>query len=232
MLPKVSSEEEAPSEPIRIVIAEDQTLLREATRRVLDAEPDLDVVGEARDGEEAVSLTERMKPDIAIVDMAMPKLNGVEVTRLIKEARAATAVLILSAYDDDAYVFASLEAGAAGYLLKDIRSRELVDAVRAVARGESVLHPTVARKVLQRFVGPERSSKKADLDELTKREVDVLRLAAQGLSNREIGLELLVSPRTVQIHLGHVFEKMGVASRTEAVVKGLRTGLLNLDDLA
>ncbi len=227
-----STDEETVSSPIRLVIAEDQTLLREATRRALDAESDMTVVGEAKDGEEAVSVTERTKPDIAIVDMAMPKLNGVEVTRLIKERVAGTAVLVLSAYDFDAYVFASLEAGAAGYLLKDIRTRELVDAVRAVARGESVLHPTVARKVLQRFVTHEGSAQKGALDELTKRETEVLRLAAQGLSNKEIGLNLHLSPRTVQIHLGHIFEKFSVASRTEAVVKGLRTGLLNIDDLA
>ena len=136
---------------IKILIADDHAVVREGTRQILEQEPDLQVVAEAGDGEEAVRLTGTFKPDVALIDIAMPRLDGIEATRQIKVSYPATAVLILSAYDDDQFVFSLLEAGAAGYLLKSIRGRELIDAVRAVYAGESVLHPSIARKVLNRF---------------------------------------------------------------------------------
>ncbi len=216
---------------IRVLLADDHVLVREGTRELLEQEEDLQVVAEAGDGEEAVRLAATERPDVALIDIAMPKLNGIEATRQIKSRSPGTAVLILSAYDDDQYVFALLEAGAAGYLLKNIRGRDLVDAVRSVYAGESVLHPVIARKVINRFSLPkDHSSEKIGAELLTERELEVLKLAAQGMSNRDIARELHLSIRTVQAHLSTIFTKMGVGSRTEAVVQALQRGWLTLED--
>lgn len=216
---------------IRVLLAEDHVLVREGTRELLEREEDIEVVGEAGDGEEAVRLAMQLRPDVAIVDIAMPRLNGIEVTKQIKEKCPATAVLILSAYDDDEYVFALLEAGAAGYLLKSVRSRELVAATRAVNSGESALHPAIARKVVDHFTrAPLRLGRESAVDQLTRRELQVLKLAAKGMTNREIAQELVLSIRTVQAHLRNIFRKMQVGSRTEAVIRGLREGWLTLED--
>jgi len=217
---------------IRVLIADDHALVREGTRRMLEQEEDMQVVGEAGDGEEAVKLACELKPDVAIVDIAMPKLDGIEATKQIKERCPSVTILILSAYDDDQFIFSLLEAGAAGYLLKSIRSRELVDAVRAVHAGESVLHPSIAKKVLNRFVstgGKPQAAKPADV--LSDREKEILRLATKGLSNADIAKELYLSIRTVQGHLGHIFNKLQVGSRTEAVVRALKEGWVTLDDI-
>jgi NarL family two-component system response regulator LiaR len=215
---------------IRVVIADDHAVVRQGTRSLLEREDDIEVVGEARDGEEAVRLIQQLKPDVAIVDVSMPKLNGVEVTKLVKPTCPSTSILILSAYDNDEYVFALLEAGAAGYLLKDVDSREVVDAVRRVRAGESVLHPIVARKVVSRLVAPGKSDVKASAD-LSDREIEVLKLAARGLSNKEIADRLVISVRTVQGHLASIFNKLGVGSRTEAVFLAVKKGWLSLEEL-
>jgi NarL family two-component system response regulator LiaR len=218
---------------IRILIADDHAVVREGTRRILEQEPDMEVVGEAGDGEEAVNLATSLKPDVAIVDVSMPKMDGIEATRRIKAACPSINVLILSAYDDDQFIFSLLEAGAAGYLLKSIRSRELLDAIRAVYSGESVLHPSIARKVLNRFVstsdGPTET--KEPWGVLSDREMEVLKLAAKGFSNQDIAEKLYLSIRTVQGHLGHIFNKLQVGSRTEAVVRALKEGWVTLDDV-
>lgn len=217
---------------IRILIAEDHAVVREGTRQILEQEADLEVVAEAADGEEAVRLAGTNKPDVAIIDIAMPKVDGIEATKKIKALYPSTAVLILSAYDDDQFVFSLVEAGAAGYLLKSVRGRQLIDAVRAVYNGESVLHPTIARKVLNRFVHiPSEHQRQKPLDILSEREIEVLRLATQGLSNQNIASELCLSLRTVQAHLGHIFNKLQVSSRTEAVVRALKEGWITLDDI-
>lgn len=217
---------------IRVMIADDHAVVREGTRRMLEQEGDIEVVGEAADGEEAIKLAEELKPDVAIVDIAMPKLDGIEATRQIKERCSSVTVLILSAYDDDQFVFSLLEAGAAGYLLKTVRSGELIDAVRAVHAGESVLHPAVAKKVLNRFVtGGEKAASTRSVEVLSDREQEIMRLATQGLSNAEIAKELCLSIRTVQGHLGHIFNKLQVSSRTEAVVRALKEGWVMLDDI-
>jgi NarL family two-component system response regulator LiaR len=213
---------------IRILLADDHALVREGTRELLEREEDFVVISEAGDGAEAVELAAAQPPDVIIMDIAMPVLNGIEATRQIKAICPSTAVLVLTAYDDDQYIFALLEAGAAGYLLKNVRADELVSAVRAVYAGESVLHPTIARKVINHYARP--SSEESDTDLLTERELEVLKLAAKGMSNREIAQELVLSVRTVQVHLTNIFGKLDVGSRTEAVMCGLRRGWIKLED--
>ena len=218
---------------IKILIADDHAFVREGTRRILEQEPDLEVVAEAGNGEEAVKLASELKPDVAIIDVAMPKLDGIEATRQIKALCPAVAVLVLSAYDDDQFVFGLLEAGAAGYLLKSVRGHEIVDAIRAVDAGESVLHPSVARKVLNRFASvSNRAQRKKPLELLTEREVEVLKLVTKGLSNKDIADGLSLSIRTVQGHLANIFNKLRVSSRTEAVVHALKEGWVTLDEMS
>lgn len=219
---------------IRVMLVDDHALVREGTRDLLEREEDLEVVAEAADGIEAVELATRHRPDVIIMDIAIPKLNGIDATRRIKALHPTTAVLVLTAYDNDQYIFALLEAGAAGYLLKDIRMHELVQAVRAVYSGESVLHPVVARKVVDHFVDSAREPAAAVRNEpagdhVTGRELEVLKLAGKGMTNREIAEALTISTRTVQVHLSNVFAKLGVGSRTEAVVCALRKGWFTLD---
>jgi DNA-binding NarL/FixJ family response regulator len=216
---------------IRVLLAEDHAIVREGTREFLDREEDLEVLGEAGDGREAVRLALALAPDVVVMDIAMPVLNGVEATKRIKKDRPGTAVLILTAYDDDQYVFALLEAGAAGYLLKTVRGAELVEAIRLVASGEAVLHPTVARKVIDRLADhPDEGGRESEKPELTEREMGVLELAARGMTNKAIARELVLSVRTVQSHLNNIFNKLVVGSRTEAVLYALRKGWFSLED--
>jgi len=217
---------------ISVVIADDHALVRDGTRRILQVENDIDVIGEAGDGEEAVTMISSLKPDVAIVDISMPKLDGIEVTKRIKESSPSTAVLILTAYDNDQFIFNLIEAGAAGYLLKSVHGQELVDAVRALHNGESVLHPLVARKVLDYFAtGAGKPNKQESAEMLTHRELEIMSLVTRGLSNKEIAEDLFLSMRTVQGHLGSIFSKLGVGSRTEAVVRVLKEGWVTLDDV-
>ncbi len=220
------------SRSIRVLIADDHALMREGTRQILEDQPDLEVAGEAQDGEEAVALALRLHPDVVLMDIAMPKLNGIEATRQIKQARPATTVLVLTAYDDDQYIYALLDAGAAGYLLKNVRGEELAKAVRAVAQGESVIDPTIASKVFKRYSKPGQAAVREGVEPLTDRESEVLAMAAKGLSNKLIARELSLSDRTVQVHLSNIFGKLNVASRTEAVITALRLGLLRLEELS
>jgi len=215
---------------IKVIIADDHELFREGTRNLIQQEPDIEVIGEASDGEEAVDLVTRLKPHVALMDIAMPKLNGIEATKQIKASQPTTAVLILTAYDNDQYILALLEAGAAGYLLKNVRGSDLVNAIRSVHVGEAVLHPSIARKVLNRF-GTQEQAPPVQPEELSEREMEILRLAATGMSNRDIAGKLFLSRRTVQAHLANIFRKMGVGSRTEAVLQGLRIGWFTLDDI-
>jgi DNA-binding NarL/FixJ family response regulator len=216
---------------IRILLADDHAFVRQGTRELLEQRADLEVIAEASDGKEAVQLAIKERPDVVIMDFAMPKLNGIEATRHIKAVAPNIAVLVLTAYDSEQYIFAFLEAGAAGYLLKDVSVDELVHAVRAVHAGESMLHPAITRKVIDRLArAEEKHSAYNGADQLTERELEVLTLAARGMSNRNISRELNISVRTVQTHLSNVFNKMGVGSRTEAVMYGLRRGLIALED--
>lgn len=214
---------------IRVLLADDHALVREGTRRLIEGESDLDVVAEAQSGEEAVEAAKRLRPDIAIMDIAMPGMGGIAATRAIKADCAETAVLVLSAYDDEPYLVALLEAGAAGFLLKNVNGRELVNAIRAVARGESVLQPSLAEKVMRRL-SSRPAVPKLPVELLSEREFDVLRLAARGLPNKEIARRMSLSIRTVHSHLANIFTKMHVGSRTEAVLLALRQGMISLQD--
>ena len=220
-------------ETINVVIADDHALVREGTKQMLEGQSGIEIVGEASDGEQAIRLVATLDPDVVLMDIAMPVLNGIEATRRIKQDSPRTSVLVLTAYDDDQYIDALLDAGAAGYLMKNVSAEELARSVRAVAEGESVLHPDVAAKVFKRLTSRARSDSEEGLvDALTERESTVLRIAAKGLSNKMIAQELSLSDRTVQVHLSNIFGKLGAASRTEAVITALRRGLLRLEDIS
>ncbi len=219
-------------EKIGILLAEDHVIVREGTRELLQREADMEVVGEASDGEEAVELTRRLKPNVVVMDIAMPKLNGIEATKQIKRTHPATVVLILTAYDNDQYIAALLDAGAAGYLLKNVRGDELIDAIRAVFAGESILQPSIARRVIEQLRPTTLQLEEAlTVSPLSERETEVLKLAAKGVSNRDISQRLYLSNRTVQSHLSNIFKKLVVASRTEAILYGLRRGWFTMEDL-
>jgi NarL family two-component system response regulator LiaR len=217
---------------INVLLDEDHVITRQGIRRLIEDEKGVTVIGEASDGEEAVQMVTDLKPDIVIMDIAMPKLNAIEATRQIKLTSPRTAVLILSAYDDDEYVFALLKVGAAGYLLKNVSGDELTRAIRAVYKGEPVLDPMVARKVMNYFKlpGKGRGLEKPS-EHLSNRETDILKLAAKGMTNKDIADKLHLSNRTVEGHLRTIFNKLGVGSRTEAVLYGLRKGWFTLEEL-
>jgi len=219
----------AKKDKLTVLIADDHPLVREALHRALDVEEDMNVVAEASDGEEAVKLASELKPNVVVMDIVMPKVNGIEATRKIKEIAPDTAILILTAYDDEEYVLGLLDAGAAGYLLKSARGRDLVGAIRAIMAGESVLHPNIIARLLKRATVTLVKKNKAQ-GLLSERESEVLRLVALGMSNKEVAEELFLSQRTVKAHLTSVFNKLNVASRSEAIVKGLQWGLVTLEN--
>ena len=217
---------------IRILLADDHVVVREGTRQLLEQEPDFEVVGGAGDGEEAVALATKLKPDVIIMDIAMPKLSGIEATKKIKSTLPSMAVLILTAYDYDEYIFALMEAGAAGYLLKSVSGDELIDAIRAVYTGEPVLHPVVIRKLMAHLRPNEaKLGEGRPLELLSEREIEILRLVAKGMGNKDIASELFISVRTVQAHLRSIFNKLCVGSRSEAIIHALKRGWFSLEDL-
>ncbi len=216
--------------PIRVVLADDHAVVRKGIREFLEEEGDIQVVAEAATGVEAVALTQQHQPDVAVLDIQMPEMTGIEATRQIKAQMPAVRILVLTAYDDDPYIFAMLQAGASGYILKNAPSEELVRAVRAVARGESALDPAVTAKVMAQLTSGKPAGAQHTPEKLTARELDVLRLAARGHTNRAIGRALGISNRTVQGHLANIFAKLGVANRTEAVLLALKQGWLTLDE--
>jgi DNA-binding NarL/FixJ family response regulator len=212
----------------RVVIADDQALVRGGFRMILDAKEDMDVVGEAEDGAEAVALVERVDPDVVLMDVRMPGVDGIEATRRIVASGHPARIIILTTYDVDDYVFAALRAGASGFMLKDVRPAELVEAIRVVARGDALLAPTVTRRLLDRFAGtlPDGGAEPSDLEELTEREVEVLRFVALALSNAEIAARLHLTEATVKTHVSSVLRKLGLRDRVQAVVFAYDVGLV------
>ena len=217
-------------EPIRIVLADDHWLMRDETRRILEQYPDLRVVGEAEDGQQALEQIEHLQPDIAILDIRMPKLSGIEVVRKMKERSPATKALILTAYDDDEYILALMEAGALGYLLKTTRANELIDAVQRVHLGEAVLHPAIAVKVARLWRRQQDATGREPSEQLSPRELEVMQLAAKGLRNKAIADKLNISGRTVEGHFNSIFAKFGVSSRIEAVLYALSRHVVTLEE--
>jgi DNA-binding NarL/FixJ family response regulator len=213
---------------VRVLIADDQALVRGGFRMILEAKEDMEVVGEAGDGAEAVELVERLQPDVALMDVRMPDVDGIEATRRIVASGSSARIVILTTYDVDEYVFAALRAGASGFLLKDVRPPELTEAIRVVARGDALLAPGVTRRLLDRFAGvlPDDSARPADLDELTEREVEVLRFVALALSNAEIASRLVLTEATVKTHVSSVLRKLGLRDRVQAVVFAYDVGLV------
>jgi DNA-binding NarL/FixJ family response regulator len=207
---------------ITVLLVEDHAVVREATAEIVDHQPDMRVVGQAGTGDEAITLTRETLPHVIVMDIAMPKLNGLDATRQIVADHPDCRVLVLTAHEGEQYIIQLLEAGAMGYLPKTASLDELLEAIRTVARGESVLPPTVAAVVVRHLAGKEASDKPTQ--PLTDRELEVLRLAAQGLTNYEIAQQLYISVRTVEAHLTHAYNKLGVSSRTEAVVYAIRQG--------
>ncbi len=213
---------------IRVLIADDQALVRAGFRMILEAEPDIDIVAEASDGLEAVEATTRFTIDVALMDIRMPNLDGIEATRRIVERFANTHVLMLTTFDLDEYVYEALRAGASGFLLKDAPREQLVAAVRAAAAGETLLAPAVTRRLVEAYVQrpPPASGTPEALEGLTEREVEILRLVADGLTNAEIAASLFLGPATVKTHVSRILAKLGLRDRTQAVIVAYESGLV------
>jgi DNA-binding NarL/FixJ family response regulator len=211
---------------IRVLIADDQSLVRAGFRMILKAEPGIEVVGEASDGREAVARVEPLSPDVVLMDIRMPGLDGIEATRQITARAQSPRVLVLTTFDSDEYVYGALRAGASAFLLKDAPEDQLVAAIRVVADGGSLFAPTVTRRLIERFAesGPPLAT--SELDELTDRELDVFRLLARGLSNADIAAELVVSEHTAKTHVASVLQKLGLRNRVQAVVLAYESGVV------
>jgi DNA-binding NarL/FixJ family response regulator len=217
---------------LRVVVADDQAMVRAGFRSLLNEEPDIEVVGEAADGEQAVAAVRRFRPDVALMDIRMPNVDGLEATRRIAADGLATRILILTTFDLDEYVYEGLRAGASGFLLKDASPEQLIAAIHVVAEGEAVLAPTVTRRVVEAFarIPAADDALRGALDTLTTREREVLRLLARGRSNAEVARELVVSEATAKTHVRHVLSKLDLRDRVQAVVFAYESGLVRAGD--
>jgi len=212
---------------IRVLIADDHTVVRDGISAMLSRQPDFEVIGEATNGAEAVDLARRLNPDVVLMDLRMPVMDGVEAMLEISEAGLAARFLVLTTFDTDEYIFRAIEAGARGYLLKDASREELFRAVRAINAGESLIQPAVATRVLDRFAQMSRGAGRPD-DALSGRELEVLREIAQGRANKEIAVKLSISENTVKTHVSSIFQKLDVGDRTGAVTRALQLGYIQL----
>lgn len=217
--------------PIRVILADDHAVVRQGIRQFLETGNTITVVAEASDGAEAVKLIRDYRPDVAVLDIQMPGQSGIEVTRTLRAERFPVGILILTAFDDEPYIRAVLQAGANGYVLKTADAQEIVEAVQAVNEGKSALDPVIARKLMAQIARPEAAV--TAVESLTERELEVLWLTAKGYTNKAIGAQLSISDRTVQGHLAKIYDKLHAASRTEAVMRGVALGLIPpvLDDI-
>ena len=211
---------------IRVILADDHPVVRAGIRQLMETAGDIKVIAEASDGSEAVRAIEDFSPDVAVLDIKMPEQSGIEVTRWVRANAKSTGVLILTAYDDDPYIMAVLQAGANGYVLKTADASDIIQAVRSVNEGKSALDPEIARKVMAQVSGMRLDG---PVEKLTDRELEVLSLAAQGYTNKAIGVQLGISDRTVQGHLAKTFNKLHAASRTEAVMRAVSLGWISSD---
>jgi DNA-binding NarL/FixJ family response regulator len=216
---------------IRVLLADDQQLVRGGFRMILRAEADIDVVGEAADGAEAVALTRELHPDVVLMDVRMPNMDGIEATRQIVDgSEDSPHVLVLTTFDLDEYVYEAIRAGASGFLLKDAPEDQLVAGIRIVADGGSLFAPAVTRRLIERFAGAAPREPPPELGELTLRELEVLRLLARGLSNAEIASELVLSEHTAKTHVAHILSKLGLRDRVQAVVLAYESGIVRAGD--
>ncbi|MDR7433532.1 MAG: response regulator transcription factor [Armatimonadota bacterium] len=212
---------------IRVLIADDHTIVREGIRMILTAQPDIEVVGEAANGQEAIELTRKLRPDVVVMDISMPGVSGIHATKAIKAEMPEVNVLALTMHEDETYVFQLLKAGAAGYVLKRGAASDLVNAVRAASKGEAFLYPSVAKAVVQDYLQRvEAGEERERWDGLTQREREILKLIAEGYTNQEIAQKLYISVKTVQTHRAHILEKLGLHDRTELVRYAIRKGLI------
>jgi len=215
---------------IRVLVADDQSMVRAGFRMLLGGEEDIDVVAEAQNGLEAVEKAARFNPTVVLMDIRMPELDGLEATRRILAADPAARVLILTTFDLDEYIYEALSAGASGFVLKDDPPEQLIAAIRTVAAGDALLSPAVTRRVIDEFTQRPRREAPKGLDELTDRELEIFRLIARGLSNAEIGKKLFIGETTVKTHVTHLFQKLGLRDRVQAVVLAYRSGLVEDDE--
>jgi NarL family two-component system response regulator LiaR len=218
------------SQKIRILITDDQAIVRKGIRALLATEPNIEVAGEAENGKEAIRQFEKLKPDVILMDLQMPEMGGIEAIGHITTGNPKARILVLTSFATDDKVFPAIKAGALGYLLKDSSPEELIQAIRQVHRGESSLHPTIARKVLQELSRPPAPEQQPTSEPLTEREVDVLRLVARGMGNQQIADQLIISEATVRTHVSNILSKLHLASRTQAALYALQKGLASLDD--
>ncbi len=214
---------------IRVLVADDQSMVRAGFRMLLSREQDIEVVAEAGNGLEAVDKADRFRPTVVLMDIRMPELDGLEATRRILAADEGARILILTTFDLDEYVYEALRAGASGFVLKDDPAEQLLAAIRTVAGGDALLSPAITKRVIERFVRISQTAPRKELDDLTEREFDVLRLIARGLSNAEIGRELYISDTTVKTHITHIFQKLDLRDRVQAVVLAYESGLFDTD---
>lgn len=224
-----NSVKKAPEEEqIRVLVVDDHAIIRKGMKAVLDLVPDIKMVGEARNGLEAVTRANELHPDVILMDLVMPELDGIEATRRIKALQPEAQILVLTTFNGEEMIFPAIKAGALGYQVKDTSPEALIEAIRQVHRGEPSLHPTIARKVLQELLTP--SEKPPTSDPLTQREVEVLRLIAQGCENKEIAEKLVISEATTRTHVSNILGKLHLASRTQAALYALREGLASLEN--